>query len=79
MNAQRPVSPVAPTGMEILFMYICPHCGRKAALIAPTQPAMVSCDACQAPFPIVPVDERTVQYIRLMLAGGHAATDPDFT
>jgi len=26
----------------------------------------------------VPVDERTVQYIKLMLAGGRAAVDPDF-
>ena len=79
MKAQRPVQPVAPTGMELIFMYVCPHCGHKAALIAPTQPAMVQCDDCQTPFPLVPVDERTVQYIRLMLAGGRAAADPDFT
>ena len=77
-TSQRPVAPVPPTGMELIFMYRCPHCGRKAALIAPTQPVMVQCDACQMPFPLVPVDERTVQYIKLMLAGGKAAADPDF-
>jgi DNA-directed RNA polymerase subunit RPC12/RpoP len=78
MVDQRPVQPVAPSGMELIFMYRCPHCGRKAALIAPMQPAMVQCDACQTPFPVVPVDERTVKYIKLMLAEGRAAVDPDF-
>jgi uncharacterized Zn finger protein len=76
--AQRPIQPVAPTGMELIFMYRCPSCGRRAALIAPTQPAMVQCDACQTQFPVVPVDDRTVKYIRLMLDDGRAAVDPDF-
>ena len=79
MSVQRPIQPVPPTGMELIFMYRCPHCGEKNALAAPTQPAMAQCNACQKPFPIVPVDERSVQYIKLMMAGGHAAADPDFT
>jgi hypothetical protein len=79
MSAQRPIRPVAPTGMELIFIYHCPHCGNKATIIAPTQPAMAQCEACQKPFPLVPVDERNVQYIKLMMAGGHAAADPDFT
>ena len=78
MDVRRPIQPVTPTSMELIFMYRCPHCGRNAALVAPTQPAMVQCDACQMQFPLVPVDERTVQYIKLMLAGGRAAVDPDF-
>lgn len=75
---QRPVTPVQPTGMELIFLYRCPHCGRKTALISPTQPAMAQCDACNMPFPLVPVDERTVHFIKLMLADGRAAVDPDF-
>ena len=39
---------------------------------------MAQCDACGRPFPIVPVDERSVQYIKLMLNNGRAAVDPDF-
>jgi hypothetical protein len=39
---------------------------------------MVRCDACNRQFPIVPVDERTVRYIKVMSAGGRAAVDPDF-
>ena len=78
MNAKRPVQPVPPSGMELIFLYRCPHCGRKTALIAPTQPAMAQCSSCAQPFPLVPVDERTIQYIRLMLDDGRAAADPDF-
>jgi hypothetical protein len=78
MTFKRPVHPVAPSGMELIFLYLCPHCGRKAAMIAPTQPSMAQCAACVQPFPILPVDERTVQYIRLMLDEGRAAVDPDF-
>lgn len=77
-GSQRPVTPVPPSGMELIFLYRCPHCGRKTALIAPTRPAMAQCDACNMPFPLVPVDERSIQFIRLMLADGKAAVDPDF-
>lgn len=78
MASQRPVQPVPPTGMELIFFYKCPRCGRNLALIAPTQPTMVQCESCRQPFPLVPVDARTVQYIKLMMAGGRAAADPDF-
>ena len=40
--------------------------------------AMARCDACGKAFPIVPVDAKSVQYVRLMLANGKAAVDPDF-
>ena len=39
---------------------------------------MAQCDACRGHFPIVPVDERTVKFLRIILAGGRAAIDPDF-
>lgn len=74
----RPQQPVPPDGMEILFFYQCPRCGRHVPLVSPTQPAMAQCDACGKPFPIVPVDERSLHYVRIMLAGGKAAVDPDF-
>ena len=76
--SQRPVQPVSPSGMEVLFIYECPSCGRQVGLLSPTQPAMAHCDVCGVPFPIVPVDERGVQYIKLMLNNGRAAVDPDF-
>ncbi len=78
MNSRRPVHPVSPSGMELIFLYRCPHCSRKTALIAPTQPSMAQCSSCSQPFPLVPVDERTIQYIRLMMNDGKAAADPDF-
>ena len=74
----RPLAPVAPDGMEILFFYQCPRCAKHIAVPSPTEPRMIVCDGCHQSFPIIPVDERGVQYIRIMLAGGKAATDPDF-
>lgn len=76
--ANRPVSPVAPSGMELLFFFQCPFCGKHVPVISPTQAAMITCDGCGRGFPILPVDEHTVQYVHLMLAGGKAAVDPDF-
>ncbi|MEG1609672.1 MAG: hypothetical protein RR014_03675 [Bilophila sp.] len=76
---KRPVQPVQPCGMELIFFYRCPSCGRKITTLSPTQPAMAPCEACGTPFPIVPVDERTIQFIKIMLAEGRAAVDPDFT
>ncbi len=78
-RSMRPVNPVAPCGLELLFFYACPFCGRKVALLSPTQPALAECDACGKPFPILPVDARSVHYIKLMLANGRAAVDADFT
>ncbi|MGE4553175.1 MAG: hypothetical protein AB7D57_08685 [Desulfovibrionaceae bacterium] len=77
-DKRKPLTPVRPTGMEIVFLYPCPHCQREVPLIAPARPAMAQCDACRKNFPIVPVDERTMNYLRLILAGGKAAIDPDF-
>ncbi len=77
-ETRRPLTPVPPHDMEIIFLYTCPHCGAKVAVISPTKPAMARCDSCGEPFPLTPVDERTIQYIRLMLADGRAAVDPDF-
>lgn len=74
----KPVQPVAPCGMEMLFLYRCPHCGRKTAIIAPTQPSLTQCEACGMQFPLLPVDEHTVRFFKTMLADGQAAVDPDF-
>ena len=40
MPGNKPITPVKPAGMEIVFLYQCPHCGREVTLIAPTRPAM---------------------------------------
>ena len=77
MNS-RPAQPVLPESMELVFFYRCPDCGHRNPLIAPTQPAMTRCEACKAAFSVVPVDERTVHYVKIMLANGCAAVDPDF-
>lgn len=74
----RPLEPVPPDGMEILFFYQCPQCGRHVPLVSPTEPKMISCDGCGNSFPIIPVDEHGLHYVRIMLAGGKAAADPDF-
>ena len=78
MSSARPQKPVGPSGMELTFFYPCPHCGRQIALSAPTRATMARCDACAKQFPIMPVDERGIRFVRIMLAEGRAALDPDF-
>jgi hypothetical protein len=39
---------------------------------------MLNCDSCGRAFPIIPVDEHGLHYVRAMLAGGKAAAAPDF-
>ena len=77
-DKQRPMQPVTPSGMELIFIYRCPKCGRKSTLIAPTQPGMVACDACGQHYPIVPVDENSIHFVKIMLDDGRAAADPNF-
>lgn len=75
---KRPLEPVAPEAMEILFFYPCPGCGKHVPLPSPIEPRMLRCPGCGQSFPIIPVDEHSLHYIRIMLADGHAAVDPDF-
>ena len=74
----RPATPVKPLGMELVFFYACPSCRFEHPLVAPTRPTMVACERCKQNFPIVPVDLHSVQFVKLMLADGQAAIDPDF-
>ena len=76
--ARRPVPPVKPTSMELVFFYPCPYCRRELPLVAPAQPAMITCDVCRQSFPIVPIDEYSVQFVKLLLADGPAAIDQDY-
>jgi len=75
---KKPLAPVKPAGLEMIFFYGCPHCSHRVPLLAPTQPAMAQCDACAQHFPIVPVDEKTLRFMKTMLANGRAGIDPDF-
>ncbi|MDR3042955.1 MAG: hypothetical protein LBU75_01660 [Desulfovibrio sp.] len=77
-KSRKPLNPVRPDGLEVIFFYPCPHCRRQVPLISPTQPSMAQCDSCMQHFPIVPVDERTVRFLKVMLDNGRAAIDPDF-
>ncbi len=74
----RPVSPVKPTAMELIFIYPCPYCRRDLTMLAPTVAAIVQCDVCGKQFPVVPVEERTVAFVKLMLDNGAAAVDSDY-
>jgi hypothetical protein len=76
--SRRPVAPAKPVSVELVFFYVCPYCQRELPLVSPPQPAMIACDVCQQSFPIVPVDEYSVQFVKLMLANGQAAIDPDY-
>lgn len=74
----RPVTPVAPDGMEIIFFYKCPRCERHVGIASPTEPKMLTCENCHFSFPIIPVEEHGLHYVRIMLYGGKAAADQDF-
>lgn len=74
----KPLAPTPPDGMEIIFFYKCPFCARHVAIASPTEPRLLVCDNCRKSFPIIPVDEHSLHYVRIMLAGGKAAADPDF-
>ena len=74
----KPLTPVKPCGMEVIYLYPCPFCRREIPIIAPTTPTVAQCDGCRKTFPIVPVDEKSVMYIKLMLGHGKAGIDPDY-
>jgi transcription elongation factor Elf1 len=78
MAAKKPLTPVKPSGMELVFFYTCPFCGQNVPMASPVKPGLAQCGGCRGRFPVVPVDERTVQFFKLMTAGGKAAVDPDF-
>ncbi len=77
-KSKKPITPVRPASMELIYLYPCPFCEREVPLIAPTRPAMAQCDACRKSFPIIPIDERTISYLKAMMANGKACIDPDF-
>ena len=74
----KPVSPVKPKSVELVFVYQCPYCRRELTMIAPTVAAIVQCDVCGKQFPVVPVEERSVAYVKIMLGNGAAAIDSDY-
>ncbi len=75
---KRPIEPAKPAAVELVVYYTCPYCRNECPVLSPTLPAMTMCSDCHKQFPIVPIDERTVQFVRIILANGPAAIDPDF-
>ncbi len=75
---KMPVAPVKPVGLEFLFIYACPFCRQQHSIIPFTRPATMRCDQCRKQFPIIPVDGKTLAYLKFMLANGKACIDPDF-
>lgn len=78
MDRKKPLAPVRPIGMELVYLYPCPFCGRNVPLLAPTQAGMGQCDACKKSFPLVPIDRKTVSFLKTIMAQGQASIDPDF-
>ncbi len=72
------IQPAKPLAMEIVFFYACPHCQHEMPLVAPLQPSMITCEVCHMRYPIVPIDEASVQFVKVMLANGCAAVDADY-
>ena len=72
------IEPVRPEKMALLFAYFCPRCQSEIVLMSPTQPHTVTCGTCHTSFPIVPVDEHTIQFVHTMLAEGKAAADSNY-
>jgi len=78
MEIKRPLEPIKPEGMEIILYYPCPFCSRKVPVIAPLEPTVIRCDACNKQFPIVPSDDKTIKFLKTILDNGRAAIAPDF-
>lgn len=78
MKSSMNLEPVRPTGMELVFMYRCPHCARDIPVPSPVSPDLTRCGICGNYFPIVPVDEQSLYFIKIILQNGLAAVDPDF-
>lgn len=78
MAKARPVDPVAPVGMTMIFHYACPFCRRTVPLDTPTQATMVFCPHCTRRFPIIPVDESVVHFIRIMTDDGRGAANQEY-
>ncbi len=74
----KPLAPVKPAGLELLLFYPCPFCEYKRPVLNPVVPTVTKCDNCSSTFPIVPVDRKTLDFLKVMLDNGRAAIDPDF-
>lgn len=75
---KKPLEPVRPRGVELIYFYPCPFCDRDVPLVAPVQAGRARCEACGQQFPILPVDERTQHFIKIITHMGRAGINPDF-
>lgn len=74
----KPTRPVMPSGLEFVIYYTCPNCGAMNGAFSPVEPGMLTCGHCQTEFPVIPVDARSLQYIRLMTGNGRFMVESDF-
>ncbi|MBO4369258.1 MAG: hypothetical protein J5803_04065 [Desulfovibrio sp.] len=77
-RSKKPIEPVLPDAMEVVFFYACPRCGRHVPRVNPVEATLAVCEGCGLSFPIVPVDEYGLQFVRIILGNGRAAVDSDF-
>lgn len=75
---KRPLEPVGPVSMDIVYFYPCPFCYHTVPVLSPFAPHLIECSFCSKRFPILPVDERSARFFKLMQADGKAAIDPEF-
>ncbi|MFV0423296.1 hypothetical protein [Oleidesulfovibrio sp.] len=77
-ESNKPLAPVKPIALELLLFYPCPFCDHKMPMLNPVKPTVARCDSCLNAFPVVPVDARTLSFLKVMLDNGRASIDPDF-
>ncbi len=75
---EKPIDPVKPVGMDIILYYPCPFCKNKVPIIAPVQPSLGYCDRCHREFPLVPADEKSINFLKLIFDDGRAIIDSTF-
>lgn len=71
-------TPVHPISLELVLMYPCPRCGRQVPLMAPVDPSMARCDACDHRFPVAPVDEKTIRFLKTITSDGQTLVEPEY-
>lgn len=78
-NTKSPVyAPVHPVSLECLLVYPCPACGNQVPMLNPVNAGVAQCPHCGEQFPFVPMDEKNLLFLKVMLKNGKCAVAPDY-
>lgn len=69
--------PVSPSGVELVFHYLCPRCRNLMRVVSPLRETEVLCNICATRFPVAPVDMALLKFVHVITAGGRAASTYD--